>query len=426
MGSERREKKTQQQVVIAGIGPGDPGGLTVKAAEAIRQARVLVGAGRMLAPYEDSGKKLIPEYRGERIAALLEQETEQRIAVLVSGDPGFYSAAASIAEALAAYSPVILPGISSLSCFCSAVGMQWQDVHVLSAHGRSISIASHVRRHRKTFVLTDGNISALLESLCRYGFGNLPVWVGERLSYPEERIVKGTAAELCSETWDRLAVFMVFNAQASEAVSFGLPDGRFVRGRVPMTKRPVRALTMSCLHPAPDSIVWDIGAGTGSVTVEAALAAWKGTVYAVERKPEGAELIRQNALRFGTDNVRVIEGTAPEALEQLPLPDCVFIGGSGGSLGAVLEHLTDRCVRAAHRFRLVMNAVSLETLVAAVPLLEKHAFGNVEYLQIQASDTKAAGSHHLLQGMNPVFIISGDFVPEDRASAGSPEERTEA
>ena len=124
-------------------------------------------------------------------------------------------------------------------------------------------------------------------------------------------------------------------------------------------------------------------------------------------------MIRKNALRFGTDNVQVVQGAAPEALAALPLPDCVFVGGSGGRLGDILGHLQGRCRQEGRGFRLVLNAVSMQTIAEAVGLLGQPEFQNVEYLQLQASQTRAAGAYQLLQGLNPVFSVSGDVVPEE-------------
>lgn len=405
----RKDDKIRKNIVIAGIGLGNPETATLQVINAINAAEVIIGAERMIEPFAADGKKLIKEYHAGRIAEIIKNETAENIAVLVSGDPGLYSGAPAIADALAEYDPRVLPGISSLSYMCSAVGVAWNDAEVVSAHGRSINIVSEVRRNKKTFVLTDGNISRLLETLCEYGYGMLPVYIGERLSYPEEKIVQGTVSELSESSYDKLAVMLVINEKADERILAGIADEKFERGNVPMTKREVRAVTMSALKIQPESIVYDIGAGTGSVSIEAAMAAYRGTVYGIELNPEAVVLLSKNAHMMAVDNIIPVVGSAPEALDGLPAPDFVFVGGSSGKLEEIIDALIEKN-REAHRdFRLVINAVSMETIAKSVTMLSTKKALKIEYTQISASRTQSVGSHNLLQAQNPVFIIKAEF-----------------
>jgi precorrin-6Y C5,15-methyltransferase (decarboxylating) len=399
----------KKDITIAGIGLGNPETATLQVLNAIDAADVLIGAARMIEQFADKGKRMIDEYRAEKIAEIIKNEPAERFAVLVSGDPGLYSGAQSIAEALAEYDPRVMPGVSSVSYLCSAVGHAWNDAEVISAHGRHVNIASEVRRNKKTFVLTDGNMPQLLETLCEYGFGKLPVYIGERLSYSDEKITEGMPETLAGGKYDKLAVMLVINENADARILAGIDDERFERGNVPMTKREVRAVTMSALKIQPDSIVYDIGAGTGSVSIECAMAAYRGTVYGIEVNPEAVRLMEKNAHTMAVDNITAVTGNAPEAMADLPAPDFVFVGGSNGQLESIVDALVEKNRNAHRDFRLVINAVSMETIAKSVTMLSTKKALKIEYTQISASRTRSVGEHNLLQAQNPVFIIKAEF-----------------
>jgi len=184
----------------------------------------------------------------------------------------------------------------------------------------------------------------------------------------------------------------------------GIPDSHFIRGDVPMTKEEVRSLTISKLRLKEDTKLYDIGAGTGSISIEAALFAGQGWIYAVERSREGRELIKQNADRFQTDNLEIIAGEAPAAIEELPAADRIFIGGSGGRLEEILEVCR---FRLKNKGRIVINAVTVETLTAADKKLNQLDF-QVEITGIAVTRTRKAGDYRLFDSLNQVYIITGE------------------
>ncbi len=184
----------------------------------------------------------------------------------------------------------------------------------------------------------------------------------------------------------------------------GISDELFVRGNVPMTKEEVRVITLAKARLAPNHVVWDIGAGTGSLSVEAALQATGGFVYAVERSPAGIHLIQSNMKAFGLDNLKIIEGVAPEALDELPNPDRVFVGGSGGHLTGILESVYQRLLPGG---RIIVNTITLETASHALELLQQF-YGDVDAVQISVARVVKAGASHLLKGMNPVTVLSAE------------------
>lgn len=178
----------------------------------------------------------------------------------------------------------------------------------------------------------------------------------------------------------------------------------FARNRVPMTKEEVRAVTMAKARLAPGQVVWDIGAGTGSLAVEAALQVPGGMVYAVERDSAGIELIEKNRLLFALDNLEVVSGEAPGALVSLPDPDRVLIGGSGGKLASIIRLLAGRLGAGG---RLVINAITLETVGETPGLLQAY-IGPVEVVQLAVTRAVHIGGRHIMKSINPVFIISAE------------------
>jgi precorrin-6Y C5,15-methyltransferase (decarboxylating) len=182
-------------------------------------------------------------------------------------------------------------------------------------------------------------------------------------------------------------------------------DEEFLRGKAPMTKSEIRSLSVAKLHLEKDSVVYDVGAGTGSVTIELALAAPDGMVYAVERNQEACDLIEQNKRKFGTPNIEVIHGLAPEAMEDLPAPTHAFIGGSGGRLLDILQVL----YRKNPHMRIVINAISMETIAELKEVLDTFPMEEEEILQMQVSRVKKLLSYHLPQAENPVWICSFTF-----------------
>ncbi|MEL7622200.1 MAG: precorrin-6Y C5,15-methyltransferase (decarboxylating) subunit CbiT [Clostridiales bacterium] len=415
-----------KQVFIIGTGP-NPAQVSGRALAHLQEAEVLIGAARMVEPFAYLGKTVYPVYQPDKVAQVIKESSHSRFAVPVSGDVGFFSAAAGINEALqeannreagnregAGQQPGqqvevhFIPGLSSLASFFAKLKMAWQDAALLSLHGAAGDIAGQVRRHRKTFCLTGNNLPEIGQTLINAGYGSLPVYIGENLDYENEQITKTTVAALAETSRASLAVLLIINEDFDSRVRAGIADEEFFRGDIPMTKAEVRAVTLAKLAVSPGDICYDIGAGTGSVTVEMALAAYGGQVFAIEQKGEAIALIEENCRRFHVGNVTPILGQAPaalatlEALEKLPAADVVFIGGSGGRMKEILEYVTAR----NPRVRIAINAIALENLASSLELLTALGLPAIEVIQVSVAKANKVAELHMMMAQNPIFIIS--------------------
>lgn len=395
------------QVTLIGLGCGTAATMTVEGREALLQADCVLGAARLLAglPEGCTPNRLAAVQPETILEELLEQRPE-RPCVVFSGDTGFYSGARRLRPLLEArgLSCRLLPGLSSVQLLAARLGRPWQDWNLCSAHGTDCDAVTAVMQGRPAFFLTGGALGPA--ELCREwtaaGLGGLAVTVGEDLSYENEQISCGTAAEFADRQFAPLAVVLAESApEPLPRRTPGLEDDLFLRGRVPMTKQEVRAAVLAKLAVRPEETVWDVGAGTGSVSVELARGACRGRVFAIECQEEACGLIRRNRERFGAWNLTLVAGTAPEALSGLPVPDAVFIGGTRGKLEAVIEAVLDANPKA----HLCISAIALETLAAATAALTARGLA-VEVSQIGVSRTREAGELHLLTANNPVFLIS--------------------
>lgn len=362
------------------------------------QADYVVGAARLLEGYP--GRKDTAT-KAEDILKLLLASRCEDCAVLYSGDTGFYSGARTLLPLLAerGIEAEVLPGLSSVQVLAARLGHPWQDWILCSAHGTDCDPVAAVCRGKPAFFLTNGpdGPARLCRELVRAGLGELAVTVGENLGFEGERVSQMTASRCAEQTFAPLNVLLCEPASRYPRRAPGIPDGEFLRAEgVPMTKQEVRAAIFAKLAVDPENICWDIGAGTGSVSVELALQC--RAVWAVERKPDALALARSNREKFGAWNLRLIEGRAPAVLEDFPKPDAVFIGGSGGELPGILQAVR----RANPEARVCVSAISLETLHAAMAELR-----DPEVTQISVSRSRPAGQLHLLLAQNPVFLITG-------------------
>lgn len=401
------EKRT---VSLVGIGMGNPDTLTVEGKNALWEAQLLIGAGRMVEGLSHPGQQVVSAYRPEEICTCIQKHPEvKKVAVAFSGDVGFYSGARKLLETLKRELPEVerkvYSGLSSMIYFCGKLETEWEDIFPISLHGRERNLVGLLQEHPRIFAIVgnrDG-IGKWCRKLTDYGMGETRVWIGERLSYPEERIRWGCAADFADRETDPLSVVLLEWDAAGEAVrTHGICDEAFERGKVPMTKEEVRSVSLSKLRLTSHAVVYDIGAGTGSVSVEMALQAVEGTVYAIEKKEEAVRLLEKNKKKFRADNMEILQGMAPEVLKELPAPTHAFIGGSSGNLKEILTVLLEK----NPKVRIVINCITLETVAEAIQCIKMLSLKQVDIVQVSTAKGKKAGAYHLMMGQNPVYVIS--------------------
>lgn len=394
------------KVYIIGIGMGSKENMTAEAMEAVKNADVLIGARRMIEPFKDMEKPVFEEYRSEEIVRYIKESGCQCAAVLMSGDCGFFSGAKKLAELFPDTETEFICGISSPVYFMSKLKKDWSDCNFVSLHGKSGNVVRSVCAHEKTFFLLGGDVTAadICRKLCDYGKGGISVIIGEDLGYADERITVGKARELTEYSAGGLSVMLAENPDFERFVPRGISDEAFVRGKVPMTKKEIRENVVAGLEIGKKDVCWDIGCGTGSVSVEMAVCCENGKVCAVDKNPEAIGLTAENSRKFGCDNIEVYEGDAAEKVKQLPAPDCVFIGGSGGKLESIIQTALEK----NRNIRLTITAVSLETLSECTEIFDKFDI-EPEITQIAVTRTRKIGGHTMMSAENPIFIIKRKF-----------------
>ena len=390
-----------KQINIIGMGMS-ANTVTGEALKLIQDADILIGARRLIDEFSYLGKESHNAFLSDEIADLISRCNGEKIVILVSGDVGFYSGAEKLVDALVEYDPVLIPGISSVSYFFAKCRIPWKEANLISCHGIETNIVSSVRRNRYTFALTGRNIPQLQNQLVEYGFGDLKVWVGENLGLEGELVTSCRVSDLNEREYGSLTVLIIENPDFDSRVKTGIPDDEFIRAKVPMTKSEVRAVSMSKLRISPSDIAYDIGCGTGSVSMEMAFAAYEGRVYAFDKNEEAIRLVRENARKFHLDNIEAICGVAPECLEGLPAPDVAFIGGSSGNMAEIVKFLHEK----NSSIRFVITAISIETAMAALESLENIGIEG-DIIQVAVSKGRKVSGLHMMTAQNPIFVIDG-------------------
>ena len=434
--------KRSRKIILSGIGMGNTDGMTREAYHAFEEAEVIFGAERMLENLPGKGIK-VPYYRADDIISyLIEHPQYTKVAAAFSGDSGFYSGARSMKKALEEANEkgilksetTILPGISSVSALAARLGVSWNDAVLASIHGRRANVVNLVRKNTKVFLLLSGknDFEMLVNKFREAGINHVKISAGYRLSYPEEKLFTFYLDEFETKLFDLpegVYTCLIENEDCEEQIlTPGIDDEIFSRTKVPMTKNEVRVLSISRLELTKNAVVYDVGSGTGSVSIECARLSPDIFVFAIEQKEEAANLTKENAVRLGlSDQIVVINKKAPEGFEELPTPTHVFIGGSSGALSDILSAIQKKLIvkentkgktdKASKGVRVVINAVSLETIAQITKLIQTYPVKHVQLTQIQASRAHKLGSYNLMQAQNPVLIASFNLLPGDKMEA---------
>ena len=400
------------RIAVVGVGPGTGDYLLPAAREAIAGADILAGGPRHLEPYRESGKDLLP-LEGSLdvfLDRLEEKRATGKVALLLSGDPCFYSLLGRLGTRFAPEEMEIVPGVSSFQVLFARLGIQWNGTETASLHGRPLEDAlKSVREDRGTLFLLDRKNTgpAVAAFLKDRGFPDRPAVLAENLGYPEERILRTTLFGLAGERQAGELALLLLGPGPLPPERLGvLPDGWFVRAPgVPLSKAACRALAASLLHPLDGQAVLEIGAGSGGITVELARRTGPGTVFAVERSADALDAARNNAERAGClSSIRFVEGQAPEALASLPRCTRVVVGGHGGAVEAVLEAAWEKLLPGG---RLLATANMPSSADRAWKTL-KNLGSRPEVLHVAPSSSAEAGGSWMLTAANPVFLVYAD------------------
>ncbi|MCU6746536.1 bifunctional cobalt-precorrin-7 (C(5))-methyltransferase/cobalt-precorrin-6B (C(15))-methyltransferase [Faecalicatena acetigenes] len=409
----------EKKVYLLGIGMGDPKGITGEVKDVLLACGCVIGAERLIRSVFDKiqqylsaeeaeafcSKERLAEYRADEIARFIKNhKTEDTFAVVLSGDTGFYSGAKNLVRALQNFTVSILPGVSSVSYLAARLGISWEDAAIVSMHGQKANFIYEILHNEKTFLLlgTKGQEGEICRKIKYYGLEEMQAVIGKNLSYPDEQILAKRSGDLTAEDVKGLSVALFLNAHPHVKCRAAVQDAEFIRGKVPMTKEEIRTVCLSKLQLEKGAVLYDIGAGTGSVSVEAALSDASVRVYAVEKNPEAVSLLEENKRKFAADWMEIVKGTAPEVLEDLPVPSHVFIGGGSRNLKTILQ-----TVRLKNpEVRIVLTAISLETVKEAMEAMEEGLLPSAKVIQMAVARSRSLGKFHMMMGENPIYIIS--------------------
>lgn len=370
--------------------------------KAIDESSILIfTSDRLLNSYKDgvNGKidvKYFVTYKKNEIDEILKnRDKEITISLIVSGDVGFYSFANYYRDSEA----IFIEGISSLSALAAHFHLDYSNFSCVSIHGREERLAiSTIRRNLYSFILLSKNIQSFVDLINIYNFKNLTAYIGSDIGGKSETFCKCPVEDLKKVEGSPLCSIIIENPNYDSRVRTGIYDNFFIRAdKIPMTKRSIRSMIISLLDIKPTDIIWDIGCGSGSVSVEIGLSAYEGWLYAIDIKQEAVELCRANLINAKIANASVVLNSAPNGLEEFKAPNAIFIGGSNGNL--------DRIIKVAvcknPNVKIVLTAISLDTLSTALAL----PF-NWEIINIQTSISRKIGKHQMMSGENPIYILS--------------------
>ena len=407
--------RPEYQISLIGMGMGTKAGLTIEASEALTKAEIVFGPMRLLSQVKGDRERY-PYYIAKDIIPKIKAGQKEQVAILFSGDTGFYSGAKKmysqlveeISQGNLCAKIRILPGISSLAYLAAKTGINWEDAAIASIHGRKADIPAILRKHDKAFVLVSGveDMQYLGGLFDKEEWEGTTITAGYQLSYEEEEIRRLTPKEC--RTLSKEGLYSCFIERGKgvcesiqKLVTHGFADDEFLRGKVPMTKEEIRDISICKLKLTEDAVFYDVGSGTGSIAVECAGRSRNLRVFAIEQKEEAVDLIRKNCEKFCVSNITVIQDKAPGALRCLPSPTHVFIGGSSGQLREILEVIFEK----NPSVRVVLNAITLETIGKVMEMKKEFSLMG-EVIQVQVSRAFRTGDYHLMRSENPVYIFT--------------------
>jgi precorrin-6Y C5,15-methyltransferase (decarboxylating) len=396
-------------VIGMGMSPRD---LTAIHLQMIGAAQVLVGGRRHLASFPESRARRVEINRdlASITAVICDEMISRRVVVLASGDPLYYGIGAYLIRNLGHHNLRIWPNVNAVAAAFARIGRPWHDAVVVSLHGRQNErhLLSVMNRSACLAVFTDHRHSPswLGERLVRFGYGSTRLCVMERMGYDDEAVRWFTPAEAAAESFrePNLVVIETGHQSTDESAYIGIPEERIQHERGLITKSEVRAVCLSKLQLKPGMVLWDLGAGSGAVGIEASCLVGDGAVYAVEKNAGRVAQIRANCLEFGAATVvQVIEADLPAGMDELPDPDRIFIGGGGRALGSIITKAASRLKKGGV---MVVNAVLLESMQNAVEAMRAQGL-QTDLVQIQISRSRSMPAGDRMEALNPVWVVQG-------------------
>lgn len=392
-------------IYIVGIGPGHKDYIMPKAIDTMNNAEIIVGFNRAIDSVSFIKNKKIKIDTITEIIDVLNENRNKNIVIVASGDPLFYGITEYIKKN---YSEdiIIIPGLSSFQYLMGRLNKSWHGAYLGSLHGREDEFITKVKENNVSIWLTDkkNSVETLAKSLNDVNL-NPKMYIGENLSYEDEKITEGFAEEIKNKIFTGLSVLVVENDKfidKEQEIHF-IKDEEFIRGDCPMTKEEIRILSTAKLNLKRNSRVLDIGAGTGSVSIQVAKICTHGEVIGIEKNPEAINTIYRNIKEFKLNNLNIIEG---EALESLPKVkghfDSIFIGGSGGNLEEIITLYGEKL---KENGKIVLNFITINNLYKAMNTLKELGY-KVKCTEVVVSKTR--GETYMLIGYNPIFIIEGE------------------
>ena len=397
----------EQKIYLVGAGITGWEGFGSKALEIIAKAEVMIGHERHLDCFPEFAGQKMPLGDLPEILDFL-KKTEKRVALLASGDPTFFGISRFLLRNLPKERIEIFPNVTSMQYAFARIKEPWDDAIFVSVHGRGMHPAvDKIVAAEKACVLTDkvNTPAAIAAELIERGAEGYEVWLCEDLGLAGEKFTKTSVRgllELKPSDLNILILIRTYEPNLTQYPLIGIDDEEFQTSKKLITKQEVRAVTLAKLQLQDDLVLWDVGAGSGSVSIEASNLIPNGRIFAVEQNAQCIAFIRENLKKFTARNVKLVEGEAPDALDELPDPDRVFIGGSGGRLEEIIVTVDSRLKPEG---LVVLNAVTLDTLTKAVEFLEDHGF-TTEAACVNIAKTRNLTEYKMFEAQNPVYVIT--------------------
>lgn len=385
---------------IIATGVGSEKNLTLECSLMIKSAEVIIGANRIVDCFENENCLKFFEVNSDKIVEIINKHSDKNIVVAMSGDVGFYSGAKKLCEKIP--EAKLYAGVSSLQYMAAKIKTPWEDVALFSAHGKNCNVVGAVLSSKQCFFLTGGilNVKTIIEMLDSAGLGDATVHIGENLSYDNEKISTGFVKDFLNQQFNELAVIWICRNEIFRDNKSYLKDSDVIREKVPMTKQEVRSVICNYFNVKNDEVFYDVGGGTGSISLEMAIKNPRLYIKTIEIKEDAFNLINKNREKFNCYNIDSFLGEATGIISELDAPNHVFIGGSKGNLKKIIELILEKNDQA----NILVSAITLET-IAEVTNIFNELFEDFDVFQIVVSSSKKVGRYNMMIGENPIYLF---------------------